>query len=146
MSNYQEIAVSDSITSPESDTGSGEYLRVRVGRAPVSDTIPAFSPIQLDTDDNNVFLHRYHSNPHCDHLHEPYAALELLPMARTEQGRNASTVPNPCGSEFDQQPSTGELQDGTLFNRNEGPSSNHLHSHMSRSPKETREKLTISST
>ncbi|RPB21842.1 hypothetical protein L211DRAFT_408289 [Terfezia boudieri ATCC MYA-4762] len=102
MTNKEGTAISGPTGLAEDAPASDTSPRIPVGRAPDTDTIPAVSSNQFDTNDNNgmIDLHDAHL------LHTPYAAL----------------LSNPCHlPEVDQPPAIGELQDEDLFGGRKGP-------------------------
>jgi len=117
MPNYQQTPISEPTGPSDSALSSDASLRVQVGRAPDTATIPAYSSIQFDGDHDNDVLDYHRLHRHCDYLHEPYAALGLFSFPWEGERRNASILSNPCVTPE----ATGELQDDTLLDRNEGP-------------------------
>ncbi|KAF8440730.1 hypothetical protein BGX38DRAFT_826216 [Terfezia claveryi] len=102
MTNKEETAISGSMGPAEDASASDTSPRIPVGRAPDTNTIPAVSSMQFDTNDRNGMIDLYDAHL----LHTRYAAL----------------LSNPCDPpEVDQPPAIGEPQDDDLFSSGKGP-------------------------
>ena len=118
MSDNKQEPVASRSGSMENSPDSDPCLWPPLGGADTG-TIPAFSLNQFNTNHSEV-LRRHHFCRHCDHLHEPYAALSLLVRARERSGSTVSSHISDL-PQVDEPSATCELHGGVIFGRVEGP-------------------------